>query len=52
MDGLKSTFLAVKSVMEIPLTLCGFTFSMWQIFLWVMVAGLLIWFLGRVFNDD
>jgi len=51
MEGLHSAITAAKDLMDMPLTLSGFTFSFWQVFLWTMVAGLLIWFIGRIFND-
>jgi hypothetical protein len=51
MDSLKNAILLAKKLMDTPLTLWGFTFSFWQIFLWVMVASLVLWFIWRVFND-
>lgn len=33
-------------------TLYGFTLSYKQVMLWSIAAGLIIWFIGRLFDDD
>lgn len=52
MEDISKLFVLTKNLMDTQLTLYGFTFSYWQVFLWVMVAGLIIWFIGKVFFDD
>jgi hypothetical protein len=51
MSDLQATFQAVLSLFKMEFTLYGFTFSWWQVFFWSIVAGLLIWFIGRIFNE-
>ena len=52
MEDLKMTFDATLAVFKVPFTLNGHTFTFWQVFLWVIIAGMLISFLGRLFDDD
>lgn len=33
-------------------TLYGITLSWAQVMLWSIVAGLIMWFIGRIFSDD
>lgn len=35
---------------SIEFTIFGFTFSLWQVFLFDIVAGIVIWFLAEVFT--
>lgn len=42
---------AVISLFKVEFTIYGFTLSWWQVFLWSIVASLLIWFIGRIFSD-
>lgn len=51
MEGLQALFSSTISVMKVDFTLMGFTFSLWDVFLWSFVAGILIWFIGGLFND-
>ena len=37
---------------SIEFTIYGFTFSMWQVFLFDIAAGIVAWFIGKVFFDD
>lgn len=51
-SDMQAVFSAVLSVFKLEITLYGFTFSFWNVFLFSIVAGLLLWFVGRLFNDD
>lgn len=51
MEVFQSLFSSTISVMKVEFTLMGFTFSMWDVFLWTFVAGILIWFIGGFFSD-
>lgn len=42
---------AAWSLFGTEFTLYGFSLSFRQVLLWSIVAGLLIWFIGRMFND-
>ena len=50
LTGVLGLFDATLRAMDTPLTLYGYTFSYWQVFIWVIVAGLIIWFIGRVID--
>lgn len=52
MEDLRMTFEATLGVFKVPFTLWGYTFTFWEVFLWTAVAGLLLWFVGRLFDDD
>lgn len=52
MENLKRTFEVSKALFDMPLTLYGFTFSFFKIMLWSMVAGFIVWFIWRCFNND
>lgn len=45
-------FSAVVELFKIEITIYGFTFSMWQVFLFDIAAGIVGWFLGKVLLND
>ena len=45
-------FSWVVELFSIEFTIYGFTFSMWQVFLFDIVAAIVAWILGKVFLDD
>jgi len=51
MEALGNLFASAVAIFKTPMTVFGFTFSWWDVFIWSIVAGLLIWFIGRVFSD-
>lgn len=51
METLQAWFSAVLAVFQVEFTLYGFTFSLWDVFLWSLVAGLVFAFIGGIFND-
>lgn len=51
MSELASVLSAVLSVFQIEFTLYGFTFSFWQIFLFLIVAGAVIYLVVRWVSD-
>lgn len=50
-DALKNILLAAMELMQIPLTLGDFTFSFWQIFLFGIVAGAIIYLILKWVGD-
>ena len=50
MENIGKLFEITKNLMDTQLTLYDYTFSYWQVFIWVIVAGLIIWFIGRVID--
>ncbi len=51
MEGFQALFTSTLTVLKVEFTLMGFTFSMWDVFLWTFVAGLIISFVGGFFSD-
>lgn len=51
MENVKAMFDATLAVFKIPITIYGFTFSFWNVFLFVIVGGMVLAFIGRLFND-
>ena len=45
-------FFLGGNLFSIEFTIYGFTFSMWQVFLFDIVIAIVGWFLGKVFLDD
>lgn len=43
---------SAMQIMQVELTLWGFTFSLWQIFLFGIVASIVIWVLWEVLLGD
>lgn len=43
MQGLGAALKAAKDVLSVQLTLGELTFSFWQIFLWTIVAGAVVY---------
>ena len=43
MSDLGAALLAAKDVLSIPLTMGDLTFSFWDIFLWLVVATVVVW---------
>lgn len=41
-----------KGIMDFDITLGGFTFSFWEIMLFGMAAGIVLWILWEVFLGD
>ena len=50
MEVFQALFSSTLSVFQVEFTLLGFTFSMWDVFLWTFVAGIVIWFIGGLLN--
>lgn len=51
METLGSVFSSALGIFKTPMNIFGFTFSWWDVFIWSIVAGLLIWFIARIFDD-
>lgn len=47
-----AVFTAVVELFKIEFTLYGFTFSLWQVFLFDIAAGIVAWLIGKVLLDD
>lgn len=42
---------AVVEVFQIEFTIYGYTFSMWEVFLFDVVAGIVAWAIGKLLLD-
>lgn len=51
MGGLQTLVSSVVSVFKVPFTMFGFTFSFWDVFLWSIVAGVILSLVGVFIND-
>lgn len=52
LSDISTLLTAVYDLFRIEFTLYGFTFSMWQVFVFTIVAGLIGWLLSEVFLGD
>lgn len=50
-SDLGALFAWVVELFSIEFTIYGFTFSLWQVFLFDIAIGIVAWFLGKVFLD-
>lgn len=51
-SDLQQVLTTTWSLLGLEFSLYGFTLSFRQVLLWSIVAGLLLWFVGRLFNDQ
>lgn len=52
MEDIATLFSVVIQLFQIEFTLYGHTFSLWQVFVFGIVASLVCWFLSEVFLGD
>lgn len=52
MNDLQFVLSAAWDLFCMEFTIYGFTLSFKAIMLWSMVAGLVLYFIGRIFDDD
>lgn len=45
-------YSSILGLFQIEFTIYGFTFSLWQVFLFDIVASIVGWFLGKVLLND
>lgn len=50
MEDFAALISTARSLMGFPLTLFGFTFSFWDIFIWSIIAGVVIYVIVRLFE--
>lgn len=51
-EAFQAMFSATLEILKIKFTLYGFTLSMWDVFLWCFIAGIILWFVGGLFFHD
>lgn len=52
MEAIQALFTSTLAVFQVELTLFGFTFSMWDVFIWTLIAGIVIAFIGGLLFHD
>ena len=52
MEDIATLFSVVIQLFQIEFTLYGHTFSLWQVFVFGVVASLVCWLLSEVFLGD
>lgn len=52
MEVIQFLFSCTLAVFQVEFTIFGFTLSMWDVFLWSAVAGLILGFIGGLFSHD
>ena len=50
-DVLAGLLSVVVTVMKVDLTILGFSFSLWQLLIYSLVAGLILDLIGRFFHE-
>lgn len=51
MEHFEELMVLTRDFFKIEFTLYDFTFSMWNVFLFSIVAAILAWIIGRFFGD-
>ncbi len=49
MEDFAAMLRTVMALMKLEMSIWGFSFSFWQIMLFGMVVGIIVWFLWEVF---
>lgn len=49
LSDIQALFIWVVELFSIEFTIYGFTFSMWQVFLFDITAGIVVWIIREVF---
>lgn len=52
MELFREVLLMTLDIFKTELTLFGVTFSMWQVFMFTAVAGIVAWMIGKIFQGD
>lgn len=51
METMQALLSATLGVFQAPFTIWGFTFSWWDVFIWATIAGIVLAFIGGIFDD-
>jgi hypothetical protein len=52
MNDIATLFAKTVELFSLEFTLCGFTFSLWEVFLFSAVVGIVARILGEIFFGD
>lgn len=50
MDAFFAMMSGIIDCMQIPMNIWGFTFSLWDVFMFSMVSTVIFGFIGKLFN--
>lgn len=50
MEIFQALFSFSIEIMKLPLTIMGFTFSFWDVFVWLLLASIVLTWLGGLFD--
>ena len=50
MDQVAVIVNAIVEWLKIPFTIYGFTFSLWAVLCWTLLAGFVLWTVCRIFD--
>ena len=50
MDAFLAMMSGIVSCMQIPMDIWGFTFSLWDVFMFSMISAVIFGFIGKLFN--
>lgn len=52
MEIVGELFTTIVDLFKLEVTIFGFTFSWWEVFLFTSIAGILCWFISEVFLGE
>lgn len=50
MEYFVSLMTQIINFMKTPFTIWGYAFSLWGVFMLIMILSVVMWFIGEVFN--
>lgn len=51
MNDFAALISATVEIMRQPFTIWGFTLNFWDIMLWSLIAGIIVWLIVRFFDE-
>lgn len=51
MEELSAIFSLCVALMKLPFTIWGFTLNLWDILIWSIVAGIILYLIVRFFDE-
>ena len=52
MEFIGQVFFKTIDAFKVPITIFGFTFSFWEVFCFIIVAGIVAYIIGGIFSGD
>ncbi|MCQ4807542.1 hypothetical protein NE626_12030 [Intestinimonas massiliensis] len=51
MEELAAVIALCVNILKMPFTIWGFTLNLWDILIWSLIAGIILWLIVRFFYD-